>query len=133
MEKERRAKEEALRQREELEFRLRKFEAAARKANDKLVSGWFDFASLFTWRTANNIEICTDFAATSSSSNYYLQQRSEEAAEILEEKVKFAEEEANLLAKQATEAQQEILRIRQENNKVPASSRLMQLLGYNAM
>ena len=47
-----------------------------------------------------------------------LQQRSEEAAEILEEKVKFAEEEANLLAKQATEAQQEILRIRQENNKV---------------
>ena len=73
------------------------------------------------------------FAATSSSSNYYLQQRSEEAAEILEEKVKFAEEEANLLAKQATEAQQEILRIRQENNKVPASSRLMQLLGCNAM
>ena len=32
--------------------------------------------------------------------------------------MKFAEEEANLLAKQATEAQQEILRIRQENNKV---------------
>ena len=38
LEKERRAKEDALRQREELELRLRKFEAQARKANDKLVS-----------------------------------------------------------------------------------------------
>ena len=37
---------------------------------------------------------------------------------MLEEKVKMAEEEANLLAKRATEAQQEILRIQQENFKV---------------
>lgn len=80
LEKERRAKEDALRQREELELRLRKFEAQARKANDKL-------------------------------------QRSEEVAEILEEKVQLAEEEANLLAKRATEAQQEIQRISQENAK----------------
>ena len=39
-------------------------------------------------------------------------------AEILEEKVQLAEEEANLLAKRATEAQQEIQRISQENAKV---------------
>ena len=33
--------------------------------------------------------------------------------------MQLAEEEANLLAKSATEAQQEILRINQENAKVP--------------
>lgn len=77
LEKERKAREEAVKQRQELEFRLRKFEGQARKANEALV-------------------------------------RSEETAESLEEKLKMAEGEAHLLAKKATEAQQEIIWVKQE-------------------
>ena len=41
MEKERKAREEAVKQRQELEFRLRKFEGQARKANEALVTSSF--------------------------------------------------------------------------------------------
>ena len=44
--------------------------------------------------------------------------RSEETAESLEEKLKMAEGEAHLLAKKATEAQQEIIWVKQEVLKV---------------
>ena len=49
---------------------------------------------------------------------YNLQQKSEEATEILEDKVKMAEEQANLLAKQAAVAHNEIISLKKESAKV---------------
>ena len=46
-----------MRQREELEFRLRKFEASARKANDKLVSGLFQLNTYHAARVSRIVNI----------------------------------------------------------------------------
>lgn len=49
---------------------------------------------------------------------YILQQRSEETAELLAEKVRIAEEEAMLLTKKSAHAEQEAQRVTAEFTKV---------------